>query len=203
MSGEITARIDPSLISVCRALSDATDAFVSEALELVDDDFEPWIDTNAYEGAWRVHPVSLAHGDGPEVYDLAANRARCPQTARVFDGLPRIHIASISRLMPGTRLPLHTDYPKHGVLRIHIGLRGYEGAWLELPEGRLQLEPGELLIFDHSVPHSAWNEGSEPRDIVLVDYEVSEDEARLLHERRGGVNLGPRADEREDWRAPE
>ncbi len=196
------SRIDPSLISICARLSADGHVFVREAAALDEAQYRPWIDTDAYTGAWVVHPFVLAHADGEQVYDVAGNCARCPASAAIFKSLPRVHIASFSRLLPGTRLPPHRDYPKRNVLRIHIGLQGAEHAKLVIDNEVIQLQPGEVLVFDHSLEHESYHVGTQPRDIVLIDYEVDEVEAEHLGRLRGGVNLGPTADSRVPWTSP-
>ncbi|MCA8970392.1 MAG: aspartyl/asparaginyl beta-hydroxylase domain-containing protein [Planctomycetes bacterium] len=199
------SRLDPRLFDVCALLSDAASTFVEEVHTLADEEYEAWIDTNAYSGNWQVFPFFVAHAAANQVYDMESNRRRCPRTAALLEPLPRVHIASFSRLLPGTRLPPHTDFPKEGILRIHVGLRGGEHAKFELDGEVVKLKPGELLIFDHSLPHTSYNDGTAPRDLLLVDYEVSDEERRTLVSLRGGVNLGPTATARPDphYKEPE
>ena len=101
---------------------------------------------------------------------IDANCARCPDTARALARIPGMTTAFFSILAPGKRIPEHRG-PYKGVLRYHLGLRvpfpdlcgitvGSETAgWAE----------GKSLIFDDTLPHSAWNLSSTDRAILFVD----------------------------------
>ena len=68
----------------------------------------------------------------------------------------------------GTRIPSH-----HGLdnlsLTFHLGLRVPAGCRLRVESEVLAWRQGEVLAFDDSYRHEAWNEGTEDRAVLLVD----------------------------------
>lgn len=190
----IAASIDPDLLPICPELSKAFATFERESAELRADVFKPWIDTEAYAGAWLVCPLIIQHGAVPPIYDVERNRDLCPESARLLARDSRILLASFSRLSPQCKIRTHIDYPKAGVLRIQLGIRGQAGAALVFDDGEVSLEPGELFVFDQSMPHSAYNNGSCPRDVLIVDYELSAIDTAAVVATRDAVNLGPTAE---------
>ncbi|MDO9092460.1 MAG: aspartyl/asparaginyl beta-hydroxylase domain-containing protein [Rubrivivax sp.] len=104
--------------------------------------------------------------------DIAENCARCPQTARLLQGIPGLKSAMFSILAPHKRLPPHRG-PYKGVLRYHLGLlipppasasgicvAGQTRHWAE----------GKSLIFDDSHEHEAWNGTDAHRVVLFVDF---------------------------------
>jgi ornithine lipid ester-linked acyl 2-hydroxylase len=115
---------------------------------------------------WKIFPL-IAYGirSKPNI-DL------CPETWRIVRGIPGLTTAMFSILEPGKRLPPHRG-PYNGVLRLHLGLR--------IPEPRERLairvgpelrhwEEGRVLIFDDAYEHEAWNESSQVRVVLFVDF---------------------------------
>lgn len=87
-----------------------------------------------------------------------------------------------SRLAAGARIP-----PHHGVLNTrlicHLPLIVPPGCGFRVGGETREWRPGELLIFDDSVEHEAWNEGSGDRTILIFDIwrpEVQEDERSAI-----------------------
>lgn len=108
-----------------------------------------------------------------ELYD--ANHARCPKTSAALRGIELCEVAGqapeicFSVLQPGTHI-----MPHHGVtntrLVMHLPLivppscalnvfGGGEHAWRE----------GELMMFDDTFKHEAWNKSDQTRVILLMD----------------------------------
>lgn len=104
--------------------------------------------------------------------DVAPNREQCPKTAAVLDEIPGLLLAMFSVLEPGTRLPGHVGLFK-GVLRCHLGVRVPEGQDCAIRVGGQThyWEEGRAFVFDDTYWHSAWNEGSESRVVLLLDFE--------------------------------
>lgn len=158
---------DPSALPCLDPLLDTHADILEELLSLDETDFP-------------LAPDSL--GDRPGPYDERgwlwyglcgegapeAHRSACPRTAAACERLPGLVNAGFSRLLPGTHLEPHRG-ELQGVLRCHLGL--------EVPEGDLGLRfgdqtrswrPGELLLFDDTLTHEAWNHALEPRTVLLV-----------------------------------
>lgn len=113
---------------------------------------------------WRVFMLYLL-GHKPE-----ANRALCPETCRILDGIPTLVQAFFSILDPGKNIPLH-EGPYLGYLRYHLALRvpaknrpkilvnGQPHVWQE----------GEAMLFDDSHPHEVINSSDEIRVVLIID----------------------------------
>lgn len=122
--------------------------------------------------------------------------ALCPQAFRALEAAPqpnipaRAPIALFSRLKANTHIPPHTGMvntrlichlplivPENcGVLRVGNELR----PWVE----------GELLIFDDSMQHEAWNRSDSDRVVLLFDVwrpELSGEERHLVSALLGAV----------------
>ena len=101
---------------------------------------------------------------------LEANRALCPETARLVARVPNLIQAFFSILEPGKSIPEH-EGPYRGYLRYHLALRvpkenppklvvnGQDYVWKE----------GEAVLFDDSWPHSVVNHSAETRAVLIVD----------------------------------
>jgi tetratricopeptide (TPR) repeat protein len=117
------------------------------------------------------------------------NAALFPHTLKALEAAPMPEIymqapmALFSKLAPGTRIPPHNGLmntrlichlplivpPDCGALRVG----NEERAWVE----------GEMLIFDDSIEHEAWNNSDQQRVILLFEIwrpEISAEERKLL-----------------------
>jgi beta-hydroxylase len=133
-------------------------------------------------GAFQLAPDSL--GERPAPYDERgwqwyalsgegapeAHRAACPGAVAACEAVPGLVGAGFSRLLPGTHLEPHRG-ELEGVLRCHLGL--------EVPGGDLGIrfgdevrswQEGELLVFDDTHEHEAWNRGDGARTVLLVTF---------------------------------
>lgn len=113
---------------------------------------------------WSVYMLHLLG------HRIEENRARCPVTSRLIDGVPHLVQAFFSILDPHKSVPLH-EGPYLGYLRYHLGLRvpavkppkivvaGQEHVWRE----------GTACLFDDSWPHQVINESDGARAVLIVD----------------------------------
>ena len=75
-----------------------------------------------------------------------------------------------SCLEPGAKLGLHINNDPY-MYRAHIGLVVPEGdIGFKVGDERMRWKESEVLAFDPTVPHTAWNLTSEPRVVFIVDY---------------------------------
>jgi aspartyl/asparaginyl beta-hydroxylase (cupin superfamily) len=93
----------------------------------------------------------------------------CPSVLKLFDGMPLYPgDAMFSVLAAGTEIP-----PHHGLdnltLTVHLALQVPAGCGIEVEDETSCWRPGELLIFDDSYRHRAWNGGNAPRIVLLFD----------------------------------
>lgn len=103
-------------------------------------------------------------------YKARANRARCPETAKLVDQVPNLVVAFFSIFEPGTYVVPHEGVTK-AMLNVHLGLLVPQGP------GRCEIRvedqvrgwsPGEYMIFDETFEHEVWNETAEPRVVLFL-----------------------------------
>lgn len=114
--------------------------------------------------------------------------------------LPHITVRApsilFSRLSAGARIP-----PHHGVMNArlicHLPLIVPPGCGFRVGGETREWHEGELLVFDDTVEHEAWNSGTSDRIILIFDVwrpEISADERRAITALFGCVdNYGSRA----------
>ncbi|MBI5850329.1 MAG: aspartyl/asparaginyl beta-hydroxylase domain-containing protein [Planctomycetes bacterium] len=185
--------VDPRLVPLCAEIAAHAPIFESELAALQSSDFVPWFDVAVYSGGWLVFPLVAQLDPQPPGFDLARNRLLCPRSHAVLAAHPRILLAGFSRLMPGTRVHPHSDHPGARVLRFHLGLRSAGGTRLVFDGVPRESRRGSTVLFDHSMIHSSHNLGAEPRDLLLVDIRLTDDEVTAVVRARGAVHLGSTA----------
>lgn len=114
--------------------------------------------------------------------------ARCPRTfAAVKDlDLPHITVRApsilFSRLRAGARIPPHTGMLNTRLI-CHLPLIVPPGGGFRVGGETRPWRVGELLTFDDTVEHEAWNEGASDRVILIFDIwrpELSQEERRAV-----------------------
>lgn len=174
---------DPLLQPWAPALADAWQDLRDEALSLLGDDqnfesflgFKPGEVRSEYVGGSGPNPAWDAlffyrHG---ERYD--ANHALCPRTSSVIDSIPLCRVnqqapeVCFSVLRPGS-----TIMPHHGVtnsrLVMHLPLVVPPDCALNIVGvGEHHWREGQLMMFDDTYQHEAWNRSDQPRVILLMD----------------------------------
>ena len=76
-----------------------------------------------------------------------------------------------SKLEPGKEILPH--YGKNiGVLRVQIGLDVPEPklCGLQVEDKVFHLENKQVLVFDDTFKHAAWNRGTKDRTIIIIDF---------------------------------
>jgi aspartyl/asparaginyl beta-hydroxylase (cupin superfamily) len=120
--------------------------------------------------------------------ERTALAAHCPVTMAALETAPIPHIAGrspmalYSRLTPGTHIA-----PHHGLLNTrlicHLPLIVPDGCAIRVGADTREWRFGEVLIFDDSIEHEAWNQGSTDRTIILFEIwrpEIPEGDRALL-----------------------
>ena len=92
----------------------------------------------------------------------------------MLEGVPQVDIANrapaafFSALRPHTRIP-----PHHGAtncrLTVHLPLIIPPGCALQVGNHVRGWTPGELLLFDDTVEHAAWNDSDQLRVVLIFD----------------------------------
>lgn len=105
---------------------------------------------------------------------VPGNAERCPRTIAALARTPQPEIAGrspmalFSLLKPGTHI-----FPHNGLLNTrlicHLPLIVPEGCRFRVGNEVRQWQEGELLIFDDSIEHEAWNDGNSIRVILLFE----------------------------------
>lgn len=116
------------------------------------------------------------YGHGWSVYGLVALGARidealaaCPRTADALGHVPGLTTAGFSRMAPGTHIKPHEGWVTT-VYRAHLGLVTPEGCGLRVGRETRRWREGEVLVFDDTVNHEAWNRSAETRTVLLFDF---------------------------------
>jgi beta-hydroxylase len=119
------------------------------------------------DGNWKVFPLTTYGIRSQPNIDL------CPETWRIVQAIPGLRTAMFSILEPGKRLPAHRG-PYNGVLRLHLGLlipEPREQAAIRVGTEQHHWTEGRVLIFDDAYEHEAWNDTSQARVVLFVDFE--------------------------------
>lgn len=101
----------------------------------------------------------------------ASNCRRCPETTRVLKNIPGMKTAFFSILAPGKELPPHRG-PYKGVLRLHLALLVPEPAdkcGIRVGSQTRHWQEGQVMIFDDTFEHEAWNRTEGVRVVLFVD----------------------------------
>lgn len=103
--------------------------------------------------------------------DLAA---RCPETVAALAAVPQPDIggrsptAFFSVLRPRTHLPAHTGVTNVR-LTCHLPLVVPAGCRFRVGGETRPWREGECFAFDDTIEHEAWNDGDEPRAVLIFD----------------------------------
>lgn len=166
------------------ALEARTDEITAEVTALMaggEQGFIPYVQKPDGEvpdsDAWRAinrNPdwgVFFLHNQGERV---ARNCEACPVTAAALDEVPLVHIrergptAFFSRLRPGTHIP-----PHHGATNtrtiVHLPLVIPPDCGIRVGNDTRQWRRGEILAFDDTIEHEAWNRSQEARVVLILD----------------------------------
>lgn len=116
------------------------------------------------------------------------NASRCPQTMAALREVPLCEIEGctpsvlFSLLRPGAHIAPHHGYTNVRLI-CHLPLIVPAGCSLRVGNETRSWREGELLIFDDSIEHEAWNSGTALRVVLLFDVwrpEVSPPERALV-----------------------
>lgn len=123
--------------------------------------------------------------DGVIVED---NAARCPRTFAAVSQVPLCRIEQrtpsvlFSLLAPGARIPPHHGF-MNARLIAHLPLIVPPNCALRVGNETRAWREGEVVIFDDSIEHEAWNSSGEPRMVLIFDVwrpELSDRERDLV-----------------------
>lgn len=95
---------------------------------------------------------------------------RCPETARLLEGVPGLESAFFSILEPGQELIPHRG-PTKAILTWHLALEvpePRERCTITIDERPHTWEPGRSLIFDDTYRHAVRNDTGQERVVLLM-----------------------------------
>lgn len=163
------------------------------ALRSGDDRFAPYVEAKGREAGIKAHALR-GNRDWSAFYILKQgqrveeNIARCPATFAAIDALGEegrpapAHSILFSRLAPGAAIP-----PHHGQLNTrlicHLPLIIPGGCGFRVGNDVREWRTGELLIFDDTIEHEAWNLSSEERYVLIFEIwrpELSQRQRQLV-----------------------
>jgi aspartyl/asparaginyl beta-hydroxylase (cupin superfamily) len=159
------------------------------------DEFEPYVAADADRSGGTAPNAHLAGSRNWSAYHLlksgelvAGHADRFPATLAALEAAPMPRIAGrspmalFSMLRPGAHIR-----PHHGLFNFrlicHLPLIVPPDCTLRVGNQQRQWREGELLIFDDSMEHEAWNRSGEQRIILLFEIwrpEISEGEREAL-----------------------
>jgi aspartyl/asparaginyl beta-hydroxylase (cupin superfamily) len=114
-----------------------------------------------HNGGWSVFGLRFQDRDLPE-------SVLTPVTTHLCSSIPNVHTFGFSIMQPGCEIRPHTGYTDR-VLRVHLGLYCNDRCGLKVGDETRSWKPGELLVFNDMIEHSAWNRGATRRAILLLD----------------------------------
>ncbi len=113
--------------------------------------------------------------------------ARCPKTWEAVQAAPQSWIerssptVMFSLLRAGARIPAHRGV-NNTRLTCHLPLIVPPGCGFRVGNEVREWREGEILIFDDSIEHEAWNESKEDRVVLIFDIDRPELSAREKEE---------------------
>lgn len=114
------------------------------------------------EGWWRAGPLISRRRAQPPFADYF------PSTVAALLQVPGLLSALVSVLGPGAELRTHTG-PNAGALNFLLAVSCPTGSGHRIEDQEVDLDPGELVVFDDTLPHAAWNRSDRPRVLVIGD----------------------------------
>jgi aspartyl/asparaginyl beta-hydroxylase (cupin superfamily) len=161
---------DPADFSFLQPLISNFDLIKNELLSLVEQGPEDqWMNTFPHYvssdkmKAWKVFSFIFFNMKLPRHAEL------CPKTAELVYSIPEILSCDYSYLTPNTHVKPHKGYSRM-VLRCHLPLIVPEGdVCLRVGNETKKWKEGELMIFDDSFEHEAWNRTNEKRIVLMFD----------------------------------
>lgn len=113
--------------------------------------------------AWKVFTFLFFGMKSPRHIDLA------PKTAELVLQIPEIISCDFSFMEPKTHILPHKGYSRM-VLRCHLPLIVPAGdCGIRVGDTVHQWKEGELVVFDDSFDHEAWNKTDEQRVVLMFD----------------------------------
>jgi beta-hydroxylase len=137
---------------------------------------QPWMESHLHNGKWDVIGLKFNH------QDISMAKNIYPKTCQVFDSFgDKVKTYGFSIMRSGCEIYEHIDEDHIGtnILRGHLCLSNNPDCALVVNGEVKNWEVGELIVFDDTNPHSAYNRGTTDRIVLLFDF-YSTDELESL-----------------------
>ncbi|NBU26285.1 MAG: aspartyl/asparaginyl beta-hydroxylase domain-containing protein [Gammaproteobacteria bacterium] len=149
------------------ALGDAGDEFKPYVQYQPGEPVNQWAELNNSRQWTSFH---LYQGGKP----VAANLARCPGTAEALRLIDAVHLAGtcpnamFSVLAPKAHIPPHHG-ESNARLVAHLPLVVPDGCLFRVGYDARRWQEGEVIIFDDTIEHEAWNDSDQLRVVLIFD----------------------------------
>lgn len=162
--------------SYCRLLQDSTEIILKELNNIIHNEASNF-PLNAQWLAAHPNYVKGSINKSWKTFEFvffgiekSSNIQLCPNTYKIIKQIPELITAQFSVLYPHTHVEAHKGYSRI-ITRNHLPLIVPESNDLGIQVGNeiRKWKKGELLIFDDSVEHSAWNNTDEIRAVLMFD----------------------------------
>lgn len=96
----------------------------------------------------------------------------CPETCKLLESMPEVHLGMFSILLPGSKIPPHFG-PTRMCLRYHMGILTPNDDECKITIGpdSYSWRDGEDVIFDDTIIHKVQNNTNKVRIILFLDIE--------------------------------
>jgi hypothetical protein len=147
------------------------------------DTYDPTGHCRFLSGDWTVCPVYFGRYDPHIMKDPGADQynleeliqsfpERFPKTIELLKNIDSLNFSAFSRLHPRSTLAPHKHNNRDSLI-FHMGLiipPGNSCGLKVADETYVWSKPGDAVIFNDNLQHSAWNNSDEERIILYVDF---------------------------------
>lgn len=132
-----------------------------------------WTVCPVYFGRYGLHSIKLPPSVTLNIDELSRSLPqKFPETTKLLKNIKSLNFSAFSRLHPKSSLAPHAHINPHSLI-FHLGLVIPSGNTCGLRvknETHLWTKPGDAVIFNDTLEHSAWNNSDEERIILYVDF---------------------------------
>lgn len=162
---------DPESFPFLKTLADNTGIIRKELLQLIGEEKQkrwtsifPEYVSSGNRDSWRTFTFLFFCIRSLENAEL------CPETAALINAIPQIISCDYSRLNANTRIFPHKGFTKT-ILRCHLPLvvPDEKKCGIKVRNETRHWKEGELLVFDDSFEHEAWNDSDAERIVLMFD----------------------------------
>lgn len=151
-----------------------------QSIDLITNELESLRQMQAPLGWLETFPdyVNSEHPEAWSVFTLKFfglnhinNQALCPKTTQLIQSIPELISCDFSRMKPHTTIEAHHGYSRM-ILRGHLSLIAPAGnqCGIRVEDEIKHHVQGEMIIFDDSFEHSAWNHSNQERIVLMFDF---------------------------------